>query len=90
MIFGENVRQTLQYAQTGNADVAIIALSLSVQSDGKWVLVPQELHQTLDQELGVLKGSKQEESAREFASFINSGPGREVLRKYGFTLPNQE
>ncbi len=90
VIFGENVRQTLQYAQTGNADVAIVALSLSVQSDGRWVLVPQELHKPLDQELGVIQGSKQEQSAREFASFINSDPGREIMRKYGLALPNQE
>jgi molybdate transport system substrate-binding protein len=30
LVFGENVRQTLQYAETGNVDVAIVALSLSV------------------------------------------------------------
>ena len=30
LVLGENVRQTLQYAETGNVDVAIVALSLSV------------------------------------------------------------
>ena len=89
VIFGENVRQTLQYAQTGNVEVAIVALSLSVQSDGKWVLVPQELHRPLDQALAVIKGSKQEQSAREFAAFIDSPQGRESMRKYGLTLPGE-
>src|SRR4030095_15210530 len=28
LVYGENVRQTLQYAQTGNVEVAIVALSL--------------------------------------------------------------
>jgi len=84
LVFGENIRQTLQYAQTGNADVAIVALSLSIQSDGHWVLVPEELHQPLDQALGVIKGTKHESQARSFADFIKIPPGQEVLRKYGF------
>jgi molybdate transport system substrate-binding protein len=90
IIFGENVRQTLQYAQTGNVDVAIVALSLSLQSDGHWVLVPQELHRPLDQSLGVIKGTKQEQAACEFAAFINSTQGSEIMRKYGFSLPGEK
>ena len=34
LVLGENVRQTLQYAETGNVDVAIVALSLSVPAAG--------------------------------------------------------
>ena len=37
MIFAENVRMGLQYAETGNTEVSIVALSLSVQSKGHWV-----------------------------------------------------
>jgi molybdate transport system substrate-binding protein len=89
VIYGENIRQTLQFAQTGNVDVALIALSLSLQSDGRWVLVPQELHRPLDQALGVIKGAGQEHVAREFAAFINSPQGLEIMRKYGFSLPEE-
>ncbi len=89
LIFGENIRQTLQFAETGNVDVALVALSLSLRSDGRWVLVPQELHKPLDQALGVIKGTKHEQEARNFAAFINSAPGREIMRKYGFTLPGE-
>jgi molybdate transport system substrate-binding protein len=35
LVLGENVRQALQYAETGNVDVAIVALSLSVQREGR-------------------------------------------------------
>jgi molybdate transport system substrate-binding protein len=89
LIYGDNIRQTLQYAQTGNADVAIVALSLSLQSDGHWVLVPEELHKPLDQSLAVISGTKNEKAAREFVSFISDGPGRAIMRKYGFTLPGE-
>ncbi|HEX8491295.1 MAG TPA: molybdate ABC transporter substrate-binding protein [Pyrinomonadaceae bacterium] len=89
LVFGENVRMTLQYAETGNVDVSIVALSLSVQSKGRWVLVPEELHRPLDQALAVIKGTRQEQEARQFAAFINGTQGRPVMRKYGFVLPGE-
>ncbi len=88
-VFGENVRQTLQYAETGNVDVAIVALSLSMQGKGKWVLIPQELHKPLDQALAVIKTTKRESQARQFAAFINGPQGRPIMRKYGFVLPGE-
>ncbi len=90
LVFGENIRQTLQYAETGNVDAAIVALSLSVASGGRWTLVPQDLHKPLNQALTVIKGSNREASARQFAAFINSPQGRAVMRKYGFVMPGEE
>jgi len=90
LVFGENVSQTKQFADTGNADVAIIALSLSVGSPGRWVLIPQELHTPLDQALGIVKGAKNENGARTFIEFVNSPAGRAVMIKYGFILPGEE
>ena len=87
LVYGENVRQTLQYAQTGNVEVAIVALSLSGQTDGHWILVPEELHNPLDQALGVIKGTKNEAGARAFADFIVGERGQTIMKKYGFTKP---
>ena len=89
LVYGENIRQTLQYAETGNVEVAIVALSLSLRSDGQWFLIPEELHKPLDQALAVIKGSKNEREAREFARFVMGSQGREIMRKYGFTLPGE-
>ena len=90
LVFGENISQTLQFAESGNADAAMVALSLSISSDGKWKLVPPELHKPLNQTLGVIKGSKNEAAARKFAAFINAPEGRRVMRRYGFVLPGEE
>ena len=90
LVFGENARQTLQYAETGNVDAAIVALSLSIQSKGRWTLIPEQLHKPLDQSLAVIKGARREEEARKFAAFINGQQGRVVMRKYGFILPGEE
>jgi molybdate transport system substrate-binding protein len=84
LVYGDNIRQTLQYAQTGNVEVAIVALSLSIQSNGRWTLIPQELHQPIDQGLAIMKTSQKEQAARAFAAFISSPQGKAVMKKYGF------
>jgi molybdate transport system substrate-binding protein len=92
LILGENVAQTLQYAETGNVDVAIVALSLSVAAGdaGRYVLIPANLHNPLDQALAVVGSTDHEAEARQFAAFVNTEAGREVMRRYGFILPGEE
>ncbi|HEY0762942.1 MAG TPA: molybdate ABC transporter substrate-binding protein [Pyrinomonadaceae bacterium] len=85
LVYGDNIRQTLQYAETGNVDVAIAALSLSVQSRGRWTLIPEELHQPIAQGLGILKTTKNENAARAFAAFLVGPQGQAILKKYGFS-----
>ncbi len=90
LILGENIKQTQQYAETGNVDVAIAALSISVEKPGKWVLVPAELHNPLEQMLAVPKSAPHPEAAKQFAAFINGEKGRPLMQKYGFVLPGEE
>lgn len=87
LILGENVRQTLQYAETGNVDVSIVALSLAVQTQGKWHLIPEELHAPIDQGIVVVRGTRFEPQARRFVQFVLSAEGRAILQKYGFVTP---
>ena len=87
LVYGDNIRQTLQYAETGNVDVSIVALSLSQQSNGHWVLIPEELHQPIDQGLAVIRTTKNETAARAFANFVTGPRGRAILGKYGFAFP---
>lgn len=87
LVYADNIRQTLQFAETGNVEVAIVALALSVQSKGRWVLIPGELHKPIDQGLGIIKGTKNEQAARAFSDFVNGPRGREIMGKYGFAFP---
>jgi molybdate transport system substrate-binding protein len=89
LVLGENVRQTLQFAETGDVDVAIVPLSLSVTSEGRWVLVPEELHAPIDQALGIVADSPHQAQARDFAAFIAGPEGSAILRKYGFVPPGE-
>ena len=87
LVYGDNIRQTLQFAETGNVEVAVVALSLSVQSKGRWVLIPEELHKPLDQGLGIIRGTNNEQAARAFSEFVDGPQGREIMKKYGFSFP---
>jgi len=84
LVLAENIRQALQYGETGDVEVAIVALSLSIGSSGRWVIVPQELYPPLDQALAVVRGTRHEAAARALAAFVVGAEGRAVLAKYGF------
>lgn len=84
IVYGENIRQTMQYAETGNVDAAIAALALCISSDIDYVLIPQELHSPIEQSMAVIKGAKNEKAAREFEDYISGPKGKAVLERYGF------
>jgi molybdate transport system substrate-binding protein len=90
LVLAENVQQALQYAQGGNVDVAVVAQSLAVQGGGRWTLIPADLHEPIVQVLAVISRTAHDREARSFADFVTGPQGREVLQKYGFTLPGQE
>ncbi len=91
LVFGENVVQALTLADTGNVDVAIVALSLSVQSNGFWTVVPAELHpdHPLIQMAAAITGTPHETAARQFIAFVNGPDGHAIMKKYGFMLPGE-
>ncbi len=92
LIFGENIAQTFQYAETGNVDVAFVALSQGIEASdaGKWLLLPDDLHSPLNQVLAVVRSTQHEAEARQFVAFVNSPTGREIMRRYGYILPGEE
>ena len=90
VVFGENVQQALQFAQSGNADVAIIALSLAIVTPGKWSTIPSDLHDRIDQVMvACVHGRAGATGARRFIAFVASDAGRAVLHRYGFLSPGE-
>jgi molybdate transport system substrate-binding protein len=90
LVFGENVRQTLQFAETGNVEAAIVALSLAiVTKGGQYTLIEEGEHAPIDQALVVCRHGKNAEAGRRFTAFVNSEEGRAIMRRYGFVLPGE-
>jgi molybdate transport system substrate-binding protein len=84
IVHAENVRQALQFAQTGNADVAIVALSLVINdSTGQRFAVDTRLHQPLDQMLVVCTRGHNAAGGRAFAELVASAEGQGLLARYG-------
>jgi molybdate transport system substrate-binding protein len=89
LVFGENIAQTAQYAQTGSAEVGIIALSLALspsmqQTGGHYWLIPPASHQPLEQGFVMLPHSAGNAGATRFADYLNSPEAMTILRNFGF------
>jgi molybdate transport system substrate-binding protein len=91
LVFGENVRHTLQFAETGNVEAAIVALALVVNDrQNPWLLIDESLHRPLEQALVVCTRGSNRRGGEAFARFVSSDAGRAVMRRYGFLLPGEE
>lgn len=90
LIYGENVRQTLQLAESGNADAAIVALSLVTKLDaGAWTLIDDSLHPPIDQALVVCRHGGDPDGGLAFARLVDSERGRAIMREHGFQRPGE-
>ncbi|SDK17035.1 molybdate ABC transporter substrate-binding protein [Natronincola ferrireducens] len=87
LVYGENASQTMQFVQMGNAPVGIIPLSIANVEEIDFFLIDEELHNPIEQMLGVVSHSNNQEFAKDFAKFVNSTEGRIIMKKYGFDLP---
>jgi molybdate transport system substrate-binding protein len=93
LVFGENIAQTAQFAESGNAQVGMIALSLvlgpEMAGKGSYNLVPDSLHQPLEQGFVITKRAADNRLARAFADYMGSQQTRAVMVRYGFALPGE-
>jgi len=94
LVYGENIAQTAQFVQTGNADIGIIALSLAKSSElsrlGGYALIPDSLHQPLEQGFVITRRAAGNPLALAFSRFMASADARAIMIRYGFTLPGEE
>ena len=91
VVMAENIAQTRQFVQTGNAEIGIIALSLAMapamKGVGRYVLVPEGAHPRLEQGAVLTNQGAQNPAARAYLDFLKSRQARSIFEKYGFVLP---
>jgi molybdate transport system substrate-binding protein len=87
VVYGENVRQALQFAESGNADAAITAWSLVFDRGG--VELPATGHAPIRQAGGVVAGGAHQVAAQRFLDLLASGEGRKILAAHGLGLPEK-
>ncbi len=84
VVYGQSVSQTKQFAATGNAEVAFIPLALVKPGEGAYLQVDERLHQPIDQALGIVKASQNQDAALKFVDFLRGAEGQDILSKNGY------
>lgn len=93
LVYGESIGQTLQFVDSGAADVGFVAKSLVIAPEmaarGKWVEVPKGSYDAIAQAVVVLKHGQvtRAEAARQFVAFLFTPKARAIFEKYGYRLP---
>jgi molybdate transport system substrate-binding protein len=90
-VLGENISQAAQFAQSGSADVGLLALSLALsptlKNSGIYVEVPESLHPPIEQAAVVLASSRLKPLARQFVDYLKTPDSVRILQSYGFAVP---
>jgi molybdate transport system substrate-binding protein len=90
LVYGENIAQTAQLAQSGGADIAIIALSLAMFPElakHGYQLISPTLHQPLTQAYVITRYGANNSAAHNFAQYMATPEVIALMQRYGFELP---
>jgi molybdate transport system substrate-binding protein len=89
LVFGDNIGQTAQFAQSGNAQVGLVAESLVINSSvkGSSVPVPPSLYEPLKQSFVITQRGMDNALAQDFARYVQGAQAKAILSRYGFNLP---
>jgi molybdate transport system substrate-binding protein len=90
LVFGENISQTAQFVQSGNAQAGIVALSLALSpamKDGQRWEIPADLYPPLEQAVVILKSSANKAAAHAFLRYLRTSDAQRTLARYGFSEP---
>lgn len=87
LVMGENIAQTLQFVESGNAEVGFVALSqvIGLPEERRW-LVPAELYRPIRQDAVLLKPGESNPSAKAFLDFLRSGDAVAIIKKAGYAV----
>jgi molybdate transport system substrate-binding protein len=86
LVYGENIRHTLQFIETGAVEAGIVALSVAGVPAVRYVPIDPKLHKPLNQVAAVIKRSARPELGLAFIQFLNGPEGRPIMKRYGFLL----
>jgi len=88
LVLGENISQTAQLVDSGNAQAGIIALSLALgpalRASGTYLEIPADAHPPIRQAAVVLSASKNRDAATRFLAYLRSAEAQATLRRFGF------
>lgn len=94
LVLGENIAQTLQFVQSGSAEVGIVALSLalapSVRSQGRYWEVPLTAYPTIEQGGVIVTRARRSRPVLDLRDYLMSPAGKDRLKQFGFYSPQDK
>jgi len=89
IIYADNISQTAQFAQTGNAEVGFLAMSLTLTPEmkGSVYLIDPKLYKPVEQAMVLVKSWKVNPEAAKFMKFVLSETCKPIFEKNGYIVP---
>ncbi len=88
LIFGDSVRQVLDYVSRGEVDAAFVfSTDAAIARDKVRVAMEVSNHKPIRYPIAVVAQTKNKQLAQRFVDYILSKEGQEILSKYGFKAP---
>jgi molybdate transport system substrate-binding protein len=87
-IFGDSVRQVLDYVSRGEVDAGLVfSTDAMIAKDKVEPVVKVEKHQPIVYPLAIVATSGKKAQAQKFIDFVLSPEGQKILGQYGFEKP---
>jgi molybdate transport system substrate-binding protein len=93
LVIGENITQTAQFVETGNADAGFVAMSLvlspKLKDQGRWLEVEAGLYASLDHGAVLTTRGAANPAAARYLAFLGSPAARKILEDFGYHVPGK-
>ena len=89
MVYGEDVRQVLEYVARGEVDAGIVFVTDAEILPGAVEIVakaPKGSHSPIVYPAAIMKDSTHREIAKAFVAFLSGPDGKRLFGKYGFSV----
>lgn len=95
IVFAQNVNQAHQFITSGNAQLGFVGLSQVIDPetgkiDGSHWHPAQAMYDPVEQQAVILKRTQRRELADAFMAFVRGAQGAEIIRAFGYALPDAE
>lgn len=90
LVEGNNILQTFQQIQTGNAELGFVSLSLIYHqghyAPGSYWRVPASLHAPLEQQAILLKHGADNAAAKDLLHYLQTPAARAIMQAHGYLI----
>lgn len=89
LVIGENIAQTAQFVQSGNAQLGIVSVAMlhASKASGRYHVIPMTGLAPIEQGAIVTRHGAANPLAPRFVQFLGSPAARAILERHGFSLP---